>query len=181
MHMHIYTYIWQFLDCCKNNSPPNNCGMNCESPYPGPHSRHVCYVTQQTCLLCVTADMSAVQHSRHVCCVTQQTCLLCDRGRLPREPTQKSGFASQEVGRQASPSPATQNPGKAHLTRLTRREHLQFGVAGGGGCLHPLLQHKTAASCRKQQLWTRIYHSLLDLDTCLTPEAGNWTDLNCRL
>ena len=41
------------------------------------HSRHVCCVTQQTCLLCHTADMSAVSHSRHVCCVTQQTCLLC--------------------------------------------------------------------------------------------------------
>ena len=25
-----------------------------------------------------TADMSAVSHARHVCCVTQQTCLLCD-------------------------------------------------------------------------------------------------------
>ena len=34
-------------------------------------------VTQQTCLLCHTADMSAVTHSRHVCCVTPQTCLLC--------------------------------------------------------------------------------------------------------
>ena len=57
------------------------------------HSRHVCCLTQQTCLLCcaadisavhhsrlvccVTADMSAVSHSRHVCIVTQQKCLLC--------------------------------------------------------------------------------------------------------
>ena len=41
------------------------------------HSRHVFCVTQQTCLLCHTADMSAVSHSRHVCCDTQQTCLLC--------------------------------------------------------------------------------------------------------
>ena len=31
---------------------------------------------QQTCLLCHTADMSAVCHSRHVCCATQQTRLL---------------------------------------------------------------------------------------------------------
>ena len=28
------------------------------------HSRHVCCVTQQTCLLCDTADMSAVWQSR---------------------------------------------------------------------------------------------------------------------
>ena len=34
-------------------------------------------VTQQTSLLCHTADMSAVSHSRHVGCVTQQTCLPC--------------------------------------------------------------------------------------------------------
>ena len=38
----------------------------------------VCCVTQQTCLLGRTADMSAVSHRRHVCCVTQQTFLLCD-------------------------------------------------------------------------------------------------------
>ena len=60
------------------------------------HSRHVGCVTQQTCPLCHTsdmsavsrhtADMSAVSHSRHVCVspstpvcgVTQQTCLLHD-------------------------------------------------------------------------------------------------------
>ena len=41
------------------------------------HSSHVCCVTQQTCLLCHTADMSAVSDSRHVCRVTQQTYLLC--------------------------------------------------------------------------------------------------------
>ena len=38
-----------------------------------PSSRHFpCSVTWQTCLLCHTADMSAVLHSKHVCCVTQQ-------------------------------------------------------------------------------------------------------------
>ena len=42
----------------------------------GSHGRHVCCVTQQTCLPCHTSDMSAVCHSRHVCCVTQQICLL---------------------------------------------------------------------------------------------------------
>ena len=58
--------------CCKQG------GISAVS-----HSRHVCYVTQQTCLqwpICLlrhTADMSAVSPSRHVCCVTQHTCLLC--------------------------------------------------------------------------------------------------------
>ena len=58
--------------------PPDNYRTNCENPCPGPHSRHVCCVTQQTCLLSDTADMSAVRHSRHVCCGTQQICLLCN-------------------------------------------------------------------------------------------------------
>ena len=38
------------------------------------HDRHVCYVTQQTCVLRNTADMSTMSHSRHVCYVTHQTC-----------------------------------------------------------------------------------------------------------
>ena len=37
------------------------------------HSRHVCRLTQQTCLLCHTADISVASHSRHVCCVTSFT------------------------------------------------------------------------------------------------------------
>ena len=45
------------------------------------HSRHVCCVTQQTCLLCDTANIGCVTQQtcllcRTVCCVTQQTCLL---------------------------------------------------------------------------------------------------------
>ena len=32
------------------------------------HSRHLCRVTQPTCLLWATADMSAAAHSRHICC-----------------------------------------------------------------------------------------------------------------
>ena len=47
------------------------------------HSRHVCCVTQQTCLLCHTADMSAVSHGRHVCCATQQACLLSHTADTP--------------------------------------------------------------------------------------------------
>ena len=38
-------------------------------------NRHVCGVTQQTCLLCDTADMSPVSDNRRVCGVAQQTCL----------------------------------------------------------------------------------------------------------
>ena len=40
-------------------------------------SRHVCWVTQLTYLLCHAADVSAVSRSRHVCWVTQLTYLLC--------------------------------------------------------------------------------------------------------
>ena len=39
---------------------------------------------QQTCLLCDTADMSAVSHSRHVCCATRQACLLCRTTESPQ-------------------------------------------------------------------------------------------------
>ena len=41
------------------------------------HSRNVRCVTQQTCLMWHTADVSAVSHSRHVCWVIQQTFPLC--------------------------------------------------------------------------------------------------------
>ena len=44
------------------------------------HSRHACPVTQQTCLLSRTADMSAASHSRNASRVKQQTCLLCGPG-----------------------------------------------------------------------------------------------------
>ena len=47
------------------------------------HGEHVCCVRQQTCLLCHTADVSAVSHSGHVCCVTEQTCLLCHAAESP--------------------------------------------------------------------------------------------------
>ena len=40
------------------------------------HSRHVCCVTQQKCLMFHSADMSTVWHSSCVFCVTQQTRLL---------------------------------------------------------------------------------------------------------
>ena len=50
------------------------------------------------------------------------------------------------------------------------------GHEGGGACAPP-----AAGSSRKQELWTQKYDPLLDLDTCLTPEAQNWTDMICRV
>ena len=41
------------------------------------HNKHVCFVAQRTSLLRTTADMSAVSQSTYVCCVAQQTCLRC--------------------------------------------------------------------------------------------------------
>ena len=46
-------------------------------------------------------------------------------------------------------------------------------VVGMEGLAPPLLRHKTTVLCRKQKLRTQIYDLLLDLDTCLTPEAQN--------
>ena len=40
------------------------------------HTVDMSAVSQQTCVLCHTADVSSFQHSRHVCCVAQQTGLL---------------------------------------------------------------------------------------------------------
>ena len=73
----IYIYIWQLFVSWKQIPPSSNYGIIFENPCPWRHSRHVCCVTQQTCLLCDTADMSTVWQSSHVCCVTQKTCLLC--------------------------------------------------------------------------------------------------------
>ena len=128
------------------------------------YSKHVCCVIQQTCLLCHTADMSAVRHSR----VTQQTCLLCDRADMapPLLATQHHGFVSKESG-------GLPNPVLRHKTMvLFRRRDVDMPA---------FLRHKTKVLCRKQKLWTHIYYLLLDLDTCLTPAAKNWKDLNCRL
>ena len=46
------------------------------------HSRHVCCLAQQTCLLRHTADMSAAQQSGQSFCVTQKTCLPCDTAHI---------------------------------------------------------------------------------------------------
>ena len=53
--------------------------LPCPKTIPLPHSKFTSpSFRQQTCLLCDTADMSAVGYIRHVCCVTQRTCLLWD-------------------------------------------------------------------------------------------------------
>ena len=49
---------------------------------------------------------------------------------------------------------------------------------GGAMPQPPATQSRCVVSQKK--LWTQIYDLLLDLDACLTPEAQNWTDLNCR-
>ena len=75
------------------------------------HSRHVCWVTQQTCLLCHTANMSAMSHSRHVCCVTQQICLLCRTTDMP------AVSHSRHVGNRVA--------GPLQTTSLVRASHPQ--------------------------------------------------------
>ena len=118
------------------------------------HSRHVCYVTQQTCLLCNTADMSAVRHSRHICCVTQQTCPSCLR--------HKPWFCVAQGEGQAPPCPRRNCPLR-HIQNLHYAKPWFF-VAGGERLAPPLLRHKTKAVCRKQssgaraKIYTGINH-----------------------
>ena len=53
----MYLYIYASK---KNSIRPKNDRTNFENPCPRPHSKYIPCVTQQTCLLCDTADMSAV-------------------------------------------------------------------------------------------------------------------------
>ena len=97
----IYTYIYMAASCFfiirktkeSTRKLTERAWFSDDVQLPVLHSRHVCCVRQQKCLLChtadmsavansrhaccVTADMSVVLHSRRVCCVTEQTCLLC--------------------------------------------------------------------------------------------------------
>ena len=75
--------LWRFaVFFGKLLPPPLQCFF--DRPCPPPHhsvfptdlvshSRRVGCFPQQTCLVCDTADMSAVGHSRHVCSPPQQT------------------------------------------------------------------------------------------------------------
>ena len=66
--MYIYIYICQFFVCEELIPTADQLQLELCKSLP--------QATQQTCLLCDTADMSVVGHSRNVCCVTWQTCLL---------------------------------------------------------------------------------------------------------
>ena len=79
IYINIYgTFSFVALSSMRPLVPDNVCLTIQQASSAVSHSRHVCCVTQQTCLPRDTADMSAVPHSRHVfCCVTQQTCLPC--------------------------------------------------------------------------------------------------------
>ena len=68
MYAHIYMTLSHLLPCPECALWPQI--------MPNP-ADIVCCDTQQTCLLCDKADMSAASNNRHVCCVKQQTCLLC--------------------------------------------------------------------------------------------------------
>ena len=74
---HTHTYRWQFHIHRVIQAAPcwPKQWLLCHT---APCSRHVCAVTQLTCLLCDTANLSAMPQSRQVCCATQWTCLLCD-------------------------------------------------------------------------------------------------------
>ena len=162
-------------------------------------SYHGC-VTQQTCLLWDTADMSVARRSRHVCCATQQTCLLCDKMDMSAVSHSRHVCRGKQLFDTADMPPCDTKPwfcvaaGKGQAVppwprhkcppRHIRDVHYAkpwFCVASGEGLAPPLLQHKTTVVCPKQSIWRLINDLLLDLNTCLTPEAQNWTDLNCRL
>ena len=130
-----------------------------------------CCVTQHTCLLCYTADMSAVPHSKHVCCVTQQTCLSCLRHKTMVLPRRRGGASP--------PMPTAQLSATAHRRLRLRKTLVLRRRRGGASPSLPATQNHSL--CRKQNPWTQIDDSLLDLDTCLMPEAQSWTDLNCTL
>ena len=108
IHVYLCIYMWRFLvSFCEQRTKEytgpklhnelcsltaSGCLCYTADMPPVSHSRHICYVRQQECLLCHTADMSAVSHtadvsvghtaemsavshSRHVCCVPQQIIL----------------------------------------------------------------------------------------------------------
>ena len=57
--IHMYTHVYRTEQA-----------LLVQAMFPVPHGRHGPQ--------CHTADMSAVSDSRHACCVTQQTFLMCD-------------------------------------------------------------------------------------------------------
>ena len=102
-----------------------------------PHT--VCCASQQA--------SSAVSHSKHVCCMKQETCLLRDTAAMSAVCT---------------------------CTYMYKYVHPYM--------CPPLLRHKTTILSRRK--WGDMTPRLprnLDLDTCFSPQAQTWTDLNNRL
>ena len=79
-YAHMYTYvIYIYMYMCTYvyiYGTFSFLALSEARPFPSRLNAHSPSVTQQTYLPCDTADMSAVGHSRHICCVTQQNCLL---------------------------------------------------------------------------------------------------------
>ena len=90
-----YMYIWHFLICCLVRNAPFSIREQClifhtADMSAGSNSKDICSLTQQTGLLCDTADMSAESRCSHVrcvkqqvCCETEQTCLVCHTADMP--------------------------------------------------------------------------------------------------
>ena len=73
--IYIYTAASHKFVVPKRTPPPR---MTPDDTAWAIHGSPRVHIRQQTCLLCHTADMSAVGRSRHVCFVRKHTCLLCD-------------------------------------------------------------------------------------------------------
>ena len=58
--IHIYIYIYGSFAFVKDTPTSEHSKNIFENPRPGPYSRHVCCVTQQTCLQCDATEMAAV-------------------------------------------------------------------------------------------------------------------------
>ena len=71
-YIYTYLYIYHVPMCCLVQNAPfwprQSLRLSAVS-----HSRHICWFTQETCLLRHAADMPAVSLIRQVCCPTQQT------------------------------------------------------------------------------------------------------------
>ena len=65
------------------------------------------------------------------------------------------------------------------MTPLLATQHHRFVSQEGGTRPPPSTQNHAVVSQTK--LWTLVYDLLLDLDTCLAPEAQKWTDFNYSL
>ena len=119
-------------------------------------------MTRQRCLLCDTADTSAVSHPSPA--ARRKTVAVC-RARGGKPPltsdtkpwystykiytTQTCGFVSLEE-RDMPPTPTTQNHSFVSQAKLWGEDYYL--------------------------LWHLSF--ILDLNTCLTPETQNWRDLN---